>query len=342
LCVIAEGKIVVDLSGGWKDAAHTEPWTPSTLVNSFSVGKGILSILLAHALSNSPKSAQDTLASCWPKLESSAIGHLSIKDLCGHRAGLPAVSTSLSEQDLFNWHHMVDSLVQQDPWWEPGTTHGYHVNTFGFLVGEIVCRIRHQSHRELLQPLTHYVGDTMFWGVPNEKLRDVATLYWHERTPNTASGQQEDSSPVHALAYSNPPNFSGLESVNTTAWRQSVHPSTNLHTTAQAVALAYESVRSGQLGIHREVLGQATTTVSRGSDVILGSETHFGMGFQLPTATRRFGPHDETFGHYGAGGSMGFCDPVSQICVGYVMNQMGRGWQNTRNQSLIAALFQCL
>ena len=121
-----------------------------------------------------------------------------------------------------------------------------------------------------------------------------------------------------------------------------MHPSTNLHTTARAVALAYESVRSRTLDIQSAVLQEATSTVSSGTDVVLGADTHFGVGFQLPTDTRRFGPHDESFGHYGAGGAMGFCDPVSQVCVGYVMNQMGRGWQNSRNQALIDSIFGCL
>jgi CubicO group peptidase (beta-lactamase class C family) len=75
---------------------------------------------------------------------------------------------------------------------------------------------------------------------------------------------------------------------------------------------------------------------------MLATETHFGMGFQLPTSTRRFGPQDCAFGHYGAGGSVGFCDPVAKISMGYTMNQMGKGWQNKRNQSLIEAIYASL
>jgi CubicO group peptidase (beta-lactamase class C family) len=342
LCVIVDGKIIVDLSGGWKDSQRTDPWTPVTLVNSFSVGKGILSILLAHALSHSAASADDSLVTHWSELKQSPIGHLTIKELCGHRAGLPSLSNALSAQDLYNWPHMVASLVRQSPWWEPGTAHGYHVNTFGFLVGELVSRIRNTTPHQLLDPLRNFVGDEMFWGLSTQQLQNVATLYWHEEDQQRDIRNTLSEASMHVLAYSNPPNFSGMGAVNTSAWRQSVHPSTNLHTTARAVALAYESVRNKSLGIHTTVLEQATSTVSRGADVVLGAETHFGMGFQLPTATRRFGPHDEAFGHYGAGGSMGFYDPVSHVCVGYTMNQMGRGWQNSRNQALIDSIYTSL
>jgi CubicO group peptidase (beta-lactamase class C family) len=248
----------------------------------------------------------------------------------------------LSNDDLYNWSHMVSSLVQQIPWWEPGSAHGYHVNTFGFLAGELISRIGNTTHQHLMHPLGNFVGDEMFWGVPAQHLQNVATLYWHEEPQPQHTLKSLPEMSMHQLAYSNPPNFSGMGAVNTTAWRHNVHPSTNLHTTARAVARAYESVRSNAIGIDPEVLDRATTTVSRGADLVLGGETHFGVGFQLPTATRRFGPHDDAFGHYGAGGSIGFCDPVSQLSVGYVMNQMGRGWQNTRNQNLIAAIFTCL
>lgn len=342
LCVIAEGKTVVDLSGGFKDLERTHPWSPTTLVNSFSVGKGILSILLAHALSTSQSSVDDALKTHWPELKESPIGSITIKDLGGHRAGLPALSTTLSEQNLYSWPQMIASLVQQKPWWEPGTSHGYHVNTFGFLVGELISRIRNTTHQQLLQPLRNFIGEEMYWGVPSEQLHDVATLYWHDMDQQRETLKTLSEASMHVLAYSNPPNFSGMGAVNSTAWRKSVHPSTNLHATSRAVALAYESVRSTALGIHPVVLEQTITTVSQGTDEVLGADTHFGVGFQLPTATRRFGPHNEAFGHYGAGGSMGFCDPVSQICVGYVMNQMGRGWQNSRNQSLIDSIYTCL
>ena len=342
LCVIADGKVVVDLSAGWKDSQRTDPWKPTTLVSSFSVGKGILSILLAHALSHSTACADDIISEHWPALKQSAIGQLTIKDVSGHRAGLPAISVTLLESDLYNWHHMISSLVQQAPWWEPGTTHGYHVNTFGFLVGELIARIRQTSHHELLQPLQDCIGDEMFWGVPKHLQHDVATLYWHSEDEQRDTQKSLSNSSMHVLAYNNPSNFSGMGAVNTTAWRHSVHPSTNLHATARAVALAFESVRSNAIVIDSEILDQATITVSLGVDAVLGAETHFGMGFQLPTSTRRFGPHDETFGHYGAGGSMGFCDPVSQLCVGYVMNQMGRGWQNSRNQALMSSIYSCL
>ena len=342
LCVMVGGEVVVDLVGGWTDTGRMQPWLPHTLVNSFSVGKGILSILLALALSESRVSPEASVGSIWPEMSHSSVGALSLREIAGHRAGLPAVSAELSPTDVYNWNHMVQALVEQEPWWNPGTAHGYHVNTFGFLIGEILCRIRGQSHTQLLDPLRDYITDQMYWGVPMSQHERVATLYWNRDTASSSTSTAQIVPSMLSLTYNNPSNFSGAGAVNSPAWRNCVHPSTNLHATAKGVARAYEVLRSCAHPVDVSVLECATTTVSLGSDVILGSDTHFGMGFQLPTAHRRFGPNNAAYGHYGAGGSMGFCDPTADITVGYVMNQMGAGWQNSRNQSLIKAIFSSL
>ena len=46
-----------------------------------------------------------------------------------------------------DWDAMTEALAAQAPWWEPGAGHGYHVNTQGFLIGEIVRRVTGQTHR---------------------------------------------------------------------------------------------------------------------------------------------------------------------------------------------------
>ena len=53
---------------------------------------------------------------------------------------------------------MTEALAGEEPWWEPGSTHGYHVNTLGFLIGEVVRRVTGESigaffRREVAGPL---------------------------------------------------------------------------------------------------------------------------------------------------------------------------------------------
>ena len=338
--------MVVDLAGGWADRHRTRRWSHDTLVNSFSVGKGVLSILLAHQVSQGVIHPDSPVAEIWPQLHIAQNSNITVVDIAAHKAGLPAVRQPIQPEQLYEWTTMCQMLETQPPWWEPGSAHGYHVNTFGFLLGEIIRRSTHSEHTELLSPLRHIITSEMYFGVPTSELNRVADLEWVDApTSVSPSFSDNDIAPeiqMKLLTYGNPSNFSGIGSVNDTQWRQAVHPSTNLHTTARGVAYIYDALHSKNQSFDVNVIDAFTQTQSYGHDMILDSETHFGIGFQLPTASRRFGPHDEAFGHYGAGGALGFHDPIAQISFGYVMNKMGRGWQNIRNQSLIDALYSCL
>ena len=79
-----------------------------------------------------------------------------------------------------------------------------------------------------------------------------------------------------------------------------------------------------------------------GQDLVLHRPSRFGLGFQLTQPERPIGPGQATFGHFGAGGSLGFADPENRIAFGYVMNQMGPRWQNPRTRALVDAVYESL
>ena len=71
----------------------------------------------------------------------------------------------------------------------------------------------------------------------------------------------------------------------------------------------------------------------------------FGHGFMLtqdrPGAA--LGPNAISFGHPGAGGSLGFADPDAGVGFGYVMNRMGPHiLLDPRAEALIAAVYESL
>ena len=81
----------------------------------------------------------------------------------------------------------------------------------------------------------------------------------------------------------------------------------------------------------------------RGHDVVLDRPSRFGLGFQLTQAERPLGPNPGSFGHFGAGGSLGFADPDEALAFAYTPNQgAGPRWQNPRNRGLIEALYAAL
>ena len=87
-------------------------------------------------------------------------------------------------------------------------------------------------------------------------------------------------------------------------------------------------------------LAAAIEPHSSGPDLVLGRPSRFGLGFQLTQRERPLGPNPRTFGHFGAGGSLGFADPDADLAFAYVMNRSGPRWQNPRNRALIDAVYR--
>ena len=148
-------------------------------------------------------------------------------------------------------------------------------------------------------------------------------------------------------AYFNPGGLSGCGVINSGAWRAAEVPSANAHGTARGVARVYAALAAGGSldGVaiaSAAALAAGATEQVYGPDLMLHRPTRFGLGFQLTQPERPLGPGQAAFGHFGAGGSLGFCDPDSGVAFGYVMNQMGPRWQSPRTRALIDAVYQCL
>src|SRR5579863_4576785 len=143
--IVVDGRCVVDLWAGHADAARTQPWNRDTLVNVWSTTKGLCA-MCAHRLADQGKLDFDApVAKYWPEFAQSGKGSIPVSYLLNHKAGLAAIKAPLQNEDLFNWEKVTTELARQEPWWEPGTRHGYHAITFGYLVGEVIRRITGKS-----------------------------------------------------------------------------------------------------------------------------------------------------------------------------------------------------
>jgi CubicO group peptidase (beta-lactamase class C family) len=158
VAVTVDGKLVVDLWAGHADAARTHPWTRDTIVNVASATKGLTAICAHRLVDRGLLDLEAPVATWWPAFAQAGKADLPVHLLLGHRAGLPAIETPLPTEALYDWDTMTGALAAQAPWWEPGTRHGYHVFTFGWLVGEVVRRITDMSlgrywRQEVAEPL---------------------------------------------------------------------------------------------------------------------------------------------------------------------------------------------
>jgi len=343
LAVWHDGRLVVDIWGGWSDVARQSPWQRDTIVNFFSVSKALCAVAVARLVDQGKLDLDERVARYWPQFAQAEKEQITVRQLLSHQAGLPAIRAPLPDGAALNWDAMTRALEAQAPWWKPGTAHGYHVNTFGFLAGELVRRISGRTigtvlREDVAQPLEADVHI----GLPASEHHRVSEFLWPGNPVKPVI--DSDDALMRWNTYWNPPGISGSHWVNTAQWRQAEVPSTNGHGNARGIARLYAALANGGAIDGTRILGAETLNVVtteqvNGPDIINQRPSRFAIGFQLTQPERPLGPNSGAFGHFGAGGSLGFCDPEGRIAFGYVTNDMGPRWQNPRNRALIEAVY---
>jgi len=370
-CIYIDGEVVVDIWGGWADNAQTTPWRENTLSGFYSVGKSFVALCALRAAEQHGFALDTPIIEVWPEYGANGKHHTTLRHLLSHRAGLPAIRRPLTNDALTDWSLITHELASQEPYWQPGTAHGYHTNTFGFLAGEFVRRITgvpvdQYFQQQIAVPL---MADAHF-GLSDHDLDRAAQLHWpaqeqlaesaasqaSARAPDTSTNpdQANDQTPeqiahlqMMATAYSNPKGISSLGIYNTDMWRQTVVPSTNGFGTAKGIARIYNSLANdgranGYQVLSAQALKEATRTQCEGPDKMLGRELRWGLGFQLTHENRPMGPNPNSFGHFGNGGSLGFADPDAKLAFGYTLNRIVRDWGSPQNKALMKAAYSCL
>jgi CubicO group peptidase (beta-lactamase class C family) len=333
--VMVAGRPVVDLWAGHADQSRTRPWERDTIANVYSTTKA-MTALCAHQLIEQGRLDLDApVARYWPEFAQQRKADLPVRWLLSHRAGLAAIKDLLPNAALYDWGAMTTALAAETPWWEPGTAHGYHAVTFGWLVGEVVRRITGASLGTYFR--THIAGPLgadFQIGLPVDDHRRCAEMSLLPPPPpdsadlGLALAIMGDPEGLSARAFLNP--LSLAHGPNLPDWRSAEIPGANGHATARGVAQIYAGLANGGDldGVHLlspDVIDRCRTEQSVGPDRVLHLSTRFGLGFMLSQDHdgARFGPSPGAFGHPGAGGSVGFADPERQVGFGYVMNRMG-------------------
>ena len=348
-----DGAPVVDLWAGHCDKARTRAWQRDTLVNVYSTTKGITA-MLAHRLVDQGKlDLNAPVASYWPEFAAAGKAKIPVNYLLSHRAGLPAVRKQLPPDAYVNWPVMCAALAAEEPWWEPGTKHGYHAITYGYLVGEVIRRITGKTPGTYLrEEITGPHQLDIHIGVDASFDPRIAELIMAPPPPpgraDPLMEMARDPNSITFKAIANPVPVVSAELVNSRAWRGAEVPAANGHATARDLARLYGALATGGKLDGRQILSpesitRAYTEQTVGQDVVLGQKTRWGLGFALNQPETPLGPNPHTFGHPGAGGSIGFADPDAHVGFGYTMNQMGGdALLDGRAASLFNALFESL
>ena len=343
LCIVLDGVTVVDLVGGWADPAAATPWRHDTLVDFYSVGKAFVALLALQLVDAGLVALDDPIARVWPEFAAAGKEEATLRHTLCHRAGVPALREPMTNDDLWDWGRMTAALAATTPWWEPGTRHAYHTNTYGHLIGEVVRRVSGEPCGRRLAALAGPLDADLHVGVPPAEQHRCAAVHFEAPGPPAMShAALEGDARMEMLSYFNPPGFSSMGVVNTVAWRTAEVPSTNGHGSARGVARLYAALLEPGRILSPDLLAEATSAQSEGYCPILHEDVSFGLGFKPTVPRRPFGPNPGSFGHFGTGGAVGFADPVGGVAFGYVMNHVIPRWQSTRNRSLIDALYGSL
>ncbi|MGA5200430.1 serine hydrolase domain-containing protein [Streptomyces variegatus] len=345
------GQTVVDLWGGWADAARTRPWERDTVVNVWSTTKGPTA-LCAHLLADRGQLDLDApVAAYWPEFAAAGKSSVLVRHLLSHRAGLAGLREPLSLAEMYDWELTTERLAAMEPWWEPGTQSGYHALTYGFLVGEVVRRITGLLPGEFLhEEVTGPLGLDFTIGLPEKEAGRVAELV---SASATAAGEQmafAELPPVALASLANP--VITAADANTPEWRAAHIAAANGHGTARAVAALYGIFAHRGIADGRRVLSpQAAERAREGQgvcrDLVVGMgfdhDTEIALGMWLSGPNASYGPNPRAFGHDGTGGSFGLADPEADVSMGYVVNRMGyRIADDPRKKALIDAVYAAL
>lgn len=348
--VVVDGTPVVDLWGGWRDAARTQPWERDTIVCMMSVVKGIGGMAFNMLIDRGLVDPEAPVARYWPEFAQAGKETLPVKYILDHRAGLPVVTAPLPHGAMFDRQAMTDALAAQAPLWEPGTQAGYHIHTQGFMLSEICRRVTGKTtarfvRDEVAGPLG---ADYQVGGL---SLADQARCAELQPVLEGTLFAVKDRDPksLLGLAFAQNPDEPWPVTLNSRAWREAEIASANGHGNARAVARIYGAfARGGEVDGVRLIspagIERMRTEQHNMTEVMQQRPYHQGLGVLLNTEVAVYmGPNPRAFGHHGIGGSIGMADPEAKVGFSYSVNRMhARGDNGPRARRLIDALYACL
>ena len=341
-CATLEGETVVDLWGGFADAAKTRPWTRDTIVNVYSTTKTMTALTALLLADRGQLDFDAPVARYWPEFAANGKGDIKVSHLMSHSAGMSGWREKISRADLYDWEKVTRLLAEQAPLWPAGTASGYHSITQGYLVGEVVRRITGKSlgtvfREEIAEPL----GADFWIGLPASEDDRVAELIPPEG-PAIGDGEQSE---IQAITNRNPGVV--VADTKTRAWRGAEIPAAGGTGNARSVAEIHAILANGGVAKGRRFMSEAGCRKAlepqiEGKDLILGMPARFGLGFGLPgTFLPLPNPNSMFWGGYG--GSLVVIDFDARTTFAYAMNRMAPTTTgDMRALGLFMAMWQAL
>ncbi len=356
-----DGARVVDLWGGYRDAARTSTWARDTLVMVYSTSKGLAAMDVALAHSRGWLDYDARVADYWPEFAQNGKAEITVRELLAHQAGLCVIDERLDAVKLANHDAVAEAIARQRPAWTPGTRQGYHALSLGWYESELVRRVdpKHRSlgrffAAEIAEPL----GLEFYFGLPRhldgDRIASIhggglrgATLHLTGMPLRMLAAFLRPQS-LTARVFGNP-RLRSAAGLDAPEYRAVEIPAGGGIGQVRSVAKAYSEFATGGhcLGLRPETLAELTAPPRRPTggarDLVLMVEAAFALGFARPSGDFRFGSSGRAFGHPGAGGSFAFADPDLGLSFAYAPNRLGHHLRDDpREKALRDAFYACV
>ena len=302
-----DGEWLVDLWGGWADAAHTQPWTSDTLVMPYSVTKPFAAMCVLVLADRGLVDLDAPMQVYWPALRARA----TVRDALSHRAGLVALDEDAPTEAFYDWDLMCSLLEQQEPTWPPGTAQGESALFHGHLLGQVVRAVDGRTlGRFLREEVCAPHGLDFHVGLTDAELGRVADLTgFAEDFLESQRGYPD----LNHRAIGNPPGARDAAVVNGERWRRSEVPAVNGHGTARGVAGLYAALAQGRV-LSPALMEELVRTRGEEPDLVVGGGHEWGLGV---------GVDADGFGMGGTGGSFGWWSRSGRYAAAFMTGHVG-------------------
>ena len=302
-----DGRWVVDLYGGWADAAHTRPWTSDTLVMPYSVTKPFAATAVLVLVERGLLDLDVPVQTWWPELRA----RTTLREMLAHRTGLVVLDEPAPEEAFYDWDLMCRLVEAQEPTWEPGAAQGESAVLYGHLLGEVVRRVDGRSIGAVLRDeVCGPLALDFHVGVQKADLHRVADLTgFDEEFQRRGAAQPE----LYKRAIANPPGARDPQVLNGVRWRTAEVPAVNGHGTARAVAGLYAALGEGDL-LGEEMRSQLVTGRGEEPDLVMGDTREWGLGVVVD---------GDGFGMGGVGGSFGWWSRRGGYAFAFLTGHIG-------------------